>query len=50
MPVVEDIVVLGKSMALEMDDDDVKELMEDHNMSRPPRNSKIFRGAATDIS
>lgn len=48
MPVVEDIVVLGKSMALEMDDD-VKELMEDH-MSRPPRNSKIFRGAATDIS
>lgn len=49
MPVVEDIVVLGKSMALEMDDD-VKELMEDHNMSQPPRNSKIFRGAATDIS
>ncbi|XP_036212432.1 tigger transposable element-derived protein 1-like isoform X2 [Myotis myotis] len=29
--VVEDIVSLGKSMGLEVDDDDVEELVEDHN-------------------
>ena len=30
--IVQDIVSLGKSMGLEVDDDDVKELVEDHHI------------------
>ncbi|KAK1340632.1 hypothetical protein QTO34_017022 [Cnephaeus nilssonii] len=40
--VVENILSLGKSMGLEVDDDDVK----DHNTELATKNSKTFRGSS----
>ena len=43
-------MTLGKSMGLEVDDDDMEEVVEDHNMELTTRKPRISEGTATDGS